>query len=72
MRRQIRKTVRLATDDNIRYNGVTDPDGFMGVNGLFRFRIDGTSQRGLAVMQIQASGPSVVEKGITSFGPGSS
>jgi ABC-type branched-subunit amino acid transport system substrate-binding protein len=65
-------SVRLATDDNIRYNGVTDPDGFMGVNGLFRFRIDGTSQRGLAVMQINASGPSVVEKGITAFGPGSS
>ena len=65
-------SVRLATDDNIRYNGVTDPDGFMGVNGLFRFRIDGTSQRGLAVMQINTSGPSVVEKGITAFGPGSS
>ncbi|WP_081812128.1 penicillin-binding protein activator [Hyphomonas chukchiensis] len=65
-------SVRLAADDNIRYNGVTDPDGFMGVNGLFRFRIDGTSQRGLAVMQIQSSGPSVVEKGITAFGPGSS
>jgi hypothetical protein len=44
----------------------------MGVNGLFRFRIDGTSQRGLAVMQIQSSGVSVVEKGINAFGPGPS
>ena len=65
-------SVRLGADDNMRYNGVTDPDGFMGVNGLFRFRIDGTSQRGLAVMQIQSSGVSVVEKGITAFGPGPS
>ncbi|WP_156945355.1 penicillin-binding protein activator [Hyphomonas johnsonii] len=65
-------SVRLAADDNMRYNGVTDPDGFMGVNGLFRFRIDGTSQRGLAVMQIQPSGVSVVEKGISVFGPGPS
>ena len=65
-------SVRLGADNNIRYNGVTDPDGFMGVNGLFRFRIDGTSQRGLAVMQIQSSGVSVVEKGITAFGPGPS
>lgn len=64
--------VRLGAEDNIRYNGVTDPDGFMGVNGLFRFRIDGTSQRGLAVMQIQASGARVVEKGLAAFGAGPS
>lgn len=60
-------TVRLAADENLGYGGMTDPDGFYGVNGLFRFRIDGTSERGLAVMQIQSTGPEVVEGGIKSF-----
>lgn len=64
--------IRLAADDNLRYGGVTDPDGFYGVNGLFRFRIDGTSERGLAVKQIQESGAVVVEGGLQQFGPGPS
>ena len=49
---------------------VTDPDGFFGVNGLFRFRIDGTSERGLAVMQIQPGGAELVEGGVQSFPTG--
>ena len=60
-------TVRLAADDSLTYGGVTDPDGFFGVNGLFRFRIDGTSERGLAVMQIQPGGAELVEGGVQSF-----
>lgn len=32
---------------------LTDPNGFSGVDGIFRFRPDGTSERGLAVMSIQ-------------------
>lgn len=62
----------LAAEENIKHGGVTDPDGFMGVNGLFRFRLDGTSQRGLAVKQIGGSGASVVEAGISRFPPGGS
>ncbi|MFN4225299.1 MAG: penicillin-binding protein activator [Hyphomonas sp.] len=64
--------VTLAGENNIKHGGVTDPDGFMGVNGLFRYRLDGTSQRGLAVKEIRSSGASVVEKGVTRFPPGSS
>jgi ABC-type branched-subunit amino acid transport system substrate-binding protein len=64
--------VRLAAEDNLKYNGVTDPDGFFGVNGLFRFRLDGTSQRGLAVMQIRPTGAELIEKGASQFGPGPS
>ena len=62
--------MRLAADDSLTYGGVTDPDGFFGVNGLFRFRIDGTSERGLAVMQIQPGGPELVEGGVQSFPTG--
>lgn len=31
---------------------ITSPDGVIGTDGLFRFRPDGTNQRGLAVLQI--------------------
>ncbi|HPE46860.1 MAG TPA: penicillin-binding protein activator [Hyphomonas sp.] len=65
-------TVRLAAEDNLRYNGVTNPDGFVGVNGLFRFRLDGTTERGLAVMQIGPEGAQVVEHGISQFPSGPS
>ncbi|MCA8899701.1 MAG: penicillin-binding protein activator [Hyphomonas sp.] len=65
-------TVRLASEDNLKYNGVTDPDGFFGVNGLFRFRIDGTTERGLAVMKIHTTGPEVEVRGISQFPTGPS
>jgi Periplasmic binding protein len=65
-------TVRLADEDNLKYNGVTDPVGFMGVNGLFRFRLDGTAERGLAVLEIQPTGPVVIEAGQKQFSPGGS
>ncbi len=32
---------------------LTDPAGFVGVNGIFRFRADGTCERGLAVATIR-------------------
>lgn len=64
--------VNLSTTGAIQHSGVTDPNGFMGVNGLFRYRMNGTAQRGLAVKQIGGSGASVVEKGITQFPPGGS
>lgn len=35
---------------------LTDPNGFAGVTGIFRFRPDGTSERGLAVMTIGPDG----------------
>ena len=65
-------SVRLGQDDNLRYGGITDPDGFYGVNGLFRFNIDGTSQRGLAVMEIRPEGAKVIEQGLTAFPTGPS
>lgn len=64
--------VTLASENNIKHGGVTDPDGFMGVNGLFRYRLDGTSERGLAVKEIRNSGAVVVEKGVTRFPLGGS
>jgi branched-chain amino acid transport system substrate-binding protein len=35
---------------------ITSPDGIIGTDGLFRFRPDGTNQRGLAVLQVGSGG----------------
>jgi branched-chain amino acid transport system substrate-binding protein len=44
-----------------------DPNGFAGVNGIFRFNPDGTSERGLAVLEMTGSGPVVVSPAPTTF-----
>jgi branched-chain amino acid transport system substrate-binding protein len=44
-----------------------DPNGFAGVNGIFRFKTDGTSERGLAVLEVTATGPMVVSPAPTTF-----
>ena len=35
---------------------LTNPSGFAGIDGLFRFRPDGTNERGLAVMRVGTTG----------------
>jgi len=44
-----------------------DPNGFSGVNGIFRFNADGASERGLAVLEMTAGGPIVVSPAPTTF-----
>ncbi|MCC6775390.1 MAG: penicillin-binding protein activator [Hyphomicrobiales bacterium] len=39
---------------------LANSSGFTGVDGLFRFRPDGTSQRGLAVMKVTSSGSQMI------------
>ncbi|HTT83122.1 MAG TPA: penicillin-binding protein activator [Rhizomicrobium sp.] len=38
------------------WEALTDPDGFSGIDGIFRFDPDGTSDRGLAVLRIDPGG----------------
>ena len=38
---------------------LTNPSGFSGIDGLFRFRADGTNERGLAVLRVAAAGPQI-------------
>lgn len=47
---------------------LTNPSGFSGIDGLFRFRTDGTSERGLAVLRVTKSGPQTVAPAPRSFG----
>jgi ABC-type branched-subunit amino acid transport system substrate-binding protein len=40
---------------------LTDPDGFTGVDGIFRFLADGKVERGLAIIEIEHDGTKVVD-----------
>jgi ABC-type branched-subunit amino acid transport system substrate-binding protein len=46
---------------------LTDPNGFAGISGIFRFNPDGTSERGLAVLAISADGFTTVDPAPTTF-----
>ena len=39
---------------------LTNGSGFTGIDGLFRFRPDGTNQRGLAVMKVSPTGGQII------------
>ncbi len=47
---------------------LTNPSGFAGIDGLFRFRTDGTNERGLAVMKVTTGGGVTVAGSPKSFG----
>jgi ABC-type branched-subunit amino acid transport system substrate-binding protein len=46
-----------------------NPDGFAGVDGIFRFLPDGRNERGLAVLEMRRNGPVVVDPAPQSFVP---
>jgi ABC-type branched-subunit amino acid transport system substrate-binding protein len=47
---------------------LTNPSGFAGIDGLFRFRADGSNERGLAVMKVAQGGGTPVAGSPKSFG----
>jgi ABC-type branched-subunit amino acid transport system substrate-binding protein len=47
---------------------LTNASGFAGIDGLFRFRPDGTNQRGLAVLRVSPTGGQTVSPPPKSFG----
>ncbi|HEY4983019.1 MAG TPA: penicillin-binding protein activator [Pseudolabrys sp.] len=49
---------------------LTAPSGFAGIDGIFRFRTDGTNERGLAVLRVAPAGGQVVSPAPRSFAPG--
>jgi ABC-type branched-subunit amino acid transport system substrate-binding protein len=46
---------------------LTNPNGFAGLDGIFRLRADGLDERGLAVLEVQRDGPKIVSPAPTSF-----
>jgi ABC-type branched-subunit amino acid transport system substrate-binding protein len=47
---------------------LTNASGFAGIDGVFRFRPDGTNQRGLAVMRVTQNGGQVIAPAPKAFG----
>jgi ABC-type branched-subunit amino acid transport system substrate-binding protein len=46
---------------------LTNSSGFSGVDGIFRFRLDGTNERGLAVMRVTRTGGQVISPAPRAF-----
>jgi ABC-type branched-subunit amino acid transport system substrate-binding protein len=46
---------------------LTNPSGFAGIDGVFRFKADGTNERGLVVMRVAAGGGQIVSPAPKSF-----
>lgn len=46
---------------------ITSPQGFSGIDGIFRFRSDGLVERGLAVLEVQRGEPRVLDPAPTRF-----
>ncbi len=67
--------IALAADGQLSPDELTNLDGFAGVNGLFRFREDGTAQRSLSIMEIDPSsedGVKQIRSVATAFDPSAS
>jgi branched-chain amino acid transport system substrate-binding protein len=47
---------------------LTNASGFTGIDGLFRFKQDGTNQRGLAVLRVSPTGGQVISPPPKAFG----
>lgn len=60
--------VRNAGPSPFREEILLSRNGFLGATGVFRFRPDGVSERGLAVFEIGPGGPKVVGPAEKSFG----
>ena len=59
--------VRASGPDGVSIAALSSASGFSGVEGAFRFRADGTIERGLAVMEIKAGAVQVASPAPRSF-----
>ncbi|MBV8538342.1 MAG: penicillin-binding protein activator [Alphaproteobacteria bacterium] len=46
---------------------IANPNGYAGTDGIFRFRSDGTAERGLAVLEVQRDGFKVISPAAEDF-----
>jgi branched-chain amino acid transport system substrate-binding protein len=58
---------RGPTGEPFSQQAIVNPSGFTGVDGLFRFTPNGLVQRGLAVLEVEPQGTSVVSPAPQSF-----
>jgi len=62
-RRGLQSTGRPAFD----HTAITNPNGFSGLDGIFRFRQDNTAERGLAVLEFRRGRLGVIDQAPKSF-----
>lgn len=58
---------RNVKDDPYAARVLSNPRGFAGIDGVFRFRPDGLSERGLAILEMRSSGARVIDPAPTAF-----
>lgn len=46
---------------------MTNPRGFAGIDGIFRFRADGLAERGLAILEVQSGRARLIDPAPTAF-----
>lgn len=56
--------------EGITRRALEDENGFSGINGLFRFRPNGTPERGMSILEVTSSGFRVIDSGRDRFGSG--
>lgn len=59
--------VALSHSGGFSVQALTNPNGFAGLDGIFRFRADGLSERGLAVLEVQRDAQRIVSPAPTTF-----
>ena len=59
--------VKVQGSQHITNEVLTNPSGFAGIDGVFRFRTDGTNQRGLAILRVTPSGGQVIAPALRTF-----
>jgi outer membrane PBP1 activator LpoA protein len=64
--------LRQGGSDALSARRITQGSGFAGVTGVFRFRADGTNERGLAIAEIRDGESVVISAAPRSFGGGGS
>ncbi|MES0884693.1 penicillin-binding protein activator [Roseibium sp. SCP14] len=62
--------IRSAGPQRFQQSILTNPDGFIGIDGLFRFRSNGLNERGLAVYQVTGKGTQVISPAPRDFRTG--
>ncbi len=62
--------IRSAGPQRFQQSILTNRDGFIGIDGLFRFKSDGLNERGLAVYQLAGSGAQVISPAPRDFRTG--
>jgi ABC-type branched-subunit amino acid transport system substrate-binding protein len=58
---------RLPKSQRFALSTLSNPNGFSGIDGIFRFRPDGSSERGLAILEVTPNGFVVVSPAPATF-----